>query len=438
MIASAISATVGACISSVLACIPGLHIYNIFAALLLVANYDRLGLPVQIVLPFALGMTVGYAMLNVIPSVLLAAPDESTVFTVLPGQKYLMDGRGYEAAIVTFMGGLTGLVFLLLIMGPLAPHLLPAAVTIFRPHLHWIVWCVICFMLMSEWPKSGRLGDAGGRKLFNAWKSTGMGLVTFLLSGVLGFILMYRSPLTPNAAFQNFMPAFVGLFTLPRLILNIVCRVEPPSQRSHVGERLNGADLLHGSLAGALGGSFAAFIPAVTGGVGAMLAGHATAMRNDRAFLVSQGTSKLVYYVGAILLFCVPGPALARGGAAAMLRSLCPPRTHSDYYLALASVALAGAVCCVLIRPLTRGMIHLISRAGYRTVSCAALVSVLVIVAAVTGVPGVCVACVATGIGLMPVVFGSRRMNCLGVILLPIACNMSGVGPSVASWLKLL
>ena len=41
-------------------------------------------------------------------------------------------------------------------------------------------------------------------------------------------------------------------------------------------------------------------------------------------------------------------------------------------------------------------------------------------------------------IGLVPVLLGSRRMNCLGVILLPMACNMSGVGSTVAGWLGLV
>ena len=45
---------------------------------------------------------------------------------------------------------------------------------------------------------------------------------------------------------------------------------------------------------------------------------------------------------------------------------------------------------------------------------------------------------VAAGIGLIPVLFGSRRLNCLGVLLLPIACNMSGVGEPVAAFLRLL
>jgi len=39
---------------------------------------------------------------------------------------------------------------------------------------------------------------------------------------------------------------------------------------------------------------------------------------------------------------------------------------------------------------------------------------------------------------LLPVLFGSRRMNCLGVILLPMACNMSGFGPGLAACLGLV
>jgi TctA family transporter len=49
---------------------------------------------------------------------------------------------------------------------------------------------------------------------------------------------------------------------------------------------------------------------------------------------------------------------------------------------------------------------------------------------------GVCI--VATGIGLIPVLWGSRRMNTMGVLLLPIALSMSGAGAWVAGALGLL
>jgi TctA family transporter len=45
---------------------------------------------------------------------------------------------------------------------------------------------------------------------------------------------------------------------------------------------------------------------------------------------------------------------------------------------------------------------------------------------------------VAGGIGLIPVLFGSRRMNCLGVLLIPITLNMAGVGPDIARLLGLI
>jgi len=44
----------------------------------------------------------------------------------------------------------------------------------------------------------------------------------------------------------------------------------------------------------------------------------------------------------------------------------------------------------------------------------------------------------ATAIGLIPTLFGSRRMNCLGVLLLPITLNMAGVGPAIAKMLGLI
>ena len=40
--------------------------------------------------------------------------------------------------------------------------------------------------------------------------------------------------------------------------------------------------------------------------------------------------------------------------------------------------------------------------------------------------------------GLIPVAFGCRKMNCVGVLLAPITLNMAGVGANVAHWLGLI
>jgi TctA family transporter len=60
------------------------------------------------------------------------------------------------------------------------------------------------------------------------------------------------------------------------------------------------------------------------------------------------------------------------------------------------------------------------------------------IVIAINGIPGAGIMVVAAGIGLLPVLFGTRRMNCLGVIMLPLACNMSGAGVLIAHKIGLI
>ena len=79
-----------------------------------------------------------------------------------------------------------------------------------------------------------------------------------------------------------------------------------------------------------------------------------------------------------------------------------------------------------------------IARFNYRYISIATLVLLIGIVLALTGVGGLAIATVALAIGAIPVLWGSRRLNCLGVLLVPITLNLSGWGPTVAQWLRLI
>ncbi len=432
-----LSAITGTLCSALLACVPGLHVYNVMAVIIIALYSFQLTVPPEILIPCAMSMMVGYSMLNTIPSVIFAAPDESSVFTVLPGQKYLMTGRGFEGVIITAAGGLTGLFILLFIIGPTAPFVLPVMQSVIRPHVHWILWCIICFMLMSEWPKTGRLGQGGWRKFLNSCKTTSAGLLTFLLSGLLGFILIYKSPIPVNSSFQNLMPAFIGLFTMPWLILNIISNVRIPPQQ--FSTNMDRTAIAKGTAAGALGGMFSAFIPVVTAGVGGFLAGHATAIRDDRAFLTSQGTSKLIYYTGTLLFFFLPNLTMTRGGAAWMISGIyTTSSSYYDYYIALASVAISGCTAFLLVGPITRYIITFTTKYGFHNISIISLSIAAIFVITITGWIGFLITLTATAIGLIPVLYGSRRMNCLGIILLPIACNMSGLGQPIAKILGLL
>ncbi len=114
------------------------------------------------------------------------------------------------------------------------------------------------------------------------------------------------------------------------------------------------------------------------------------------------------------------------------------PQKPELFFTALAAVALCGALSFYLLLWFSRAAIALVTRVDYRYLSAVTALVLVALVLALTGPGGLAVALVATGIGLLPVLWGSRRLNCLGVLLLPITLNMAGLGPALAGLLGLI
>lgn len=426
-------AIAGTLLASTLALVPAMHVYNIAGIFILFTLSVQNLVTGDELAVLLLGMIVGYAMLNTVSAIFLGAPDDSTVFIVLPGQKYLLMSRGFEAAVLSGIGGLGG-IGILLLLSPLAPQMVGSLRSILLPHLHWILAVIIAYMLLAEWAKGGDYGATRLARFWNAWKGLGAGILTFALSGTLGLILMYKSPVPIQFAFQNLLPAFVGLFAVPWILENILSGTEIPPQ--HIASSVDAPPgiIARGIISGALGGLFAAFFPVLTGGIGGYLAGHATAQRDDRVFIISQGASKFLYYVGAFVLFFLPVARITKGGMAGMLATIYTPQGSGLYFLVVALVALCGVLSFFLLLGYARVAVWLVSRVNYRYISAATLVLMSALVFAFTGIAGIAVMVIATPIGALPILWGSRRMNCLGVILVPITLNLAGLGPDVAHW----
>jgi putative membrane protein len=139
-----------------------------------------------------------------------------------------------------------------------------------------------------------------------------------------------------------------------------------------------------------------------------------------------------------LLLFFMPGLHLTRGGMAWMLSSFWSSYTPRTYYLAIAAAVLSGTMSFLLLPALTWLVVKLTSKVDYRWINLGTLMVLTTIVIVMTGWGGLLVCIVATGIGLIPVLWGSRRTNCMGVLLLPIALNMVGLGSIIAEWLGLV
>ncbi len=429
----------GTIVSSVISLMPALHIYNVAGIIIILtmgAGTSTL-IPMDYVPIFMMAMVVGWAILNTVPALFLGAPDESAIFVVLPGQKYMMQGRGYEAAALTGIGALAGIVAMFL-ASPIFFRTLPKLRQIARPHQFWLMGLVITYMLMSEWPKGSGRQKTGLGKFIDGWKNLAAGLLTFFLSGILGIIVINKPMVSVEYAFQNIMPVFVGLYAIPWVVGNIFSKTEIPPQYICTSADLDYRFWTRGGLAGFMGGMIASFFPVVTGGIGGFIAGHVTAQRDDRIFVISQGASKSVYYIGGFLMSFIPGLARTRGGMAWMLRPFYQPHSFDEYWRIMGVIMLSGGLSFLLLLFFSRITIKLIDKINYRSLSAVTFFLMVAVVWGMFGWMGIALMTVATAIGLIPVYYHSRRMNCMGVLLLPITLNMGGLGPAVVRLMGLM
>jgi putative membrane protein len=430
-------ALLGVLMGSALSLLPSLHVYNVMGFVILAyAPLAGIFSPLQLIM-LLIGMLVGYAFLFNAQTILLNVPDDSTMFILLPGSKYLQQGRGYEAVMLTGLGCLIG-VFFVVIALPLGMFVLAKLRMLLAKHIFWIIGGIIAFILLSEWPKDfGRVPSRWGR-LKEGWASVSAGYLTFFLSSILGFIVFYRTIIPVKHAFLQLALPFIGLFAVPALLLNIIAEVEVPRQHITKSVDVSGEEVSRGALAGCLGGLLGAFVPAVTAGVAGLVAGHATAQKGDKPFVISLGAARVVYYVGAVMLFFLPLLHLRRGWLAININLFFVPETTEHFLLVASAVALSGCVAFLLLLCFARVMIKIITRFSYRKISIVVLGIVFCIVIIIGGWKGLLVTLVASAIGLIPLMFHSRRLNCLAVLLVPIWLNMAGVGDEVAALLGLL
>jgi putative membrane protein len=112
--------------------------------------------------------------------------------------------------------------------------------------------------------------------------------------------------------------------------------------------------------------------------------------------------------------------------------------TPARFYEAALAVLLSGTLAFFLLLGWARVMARLVTRVPYPVVNGVTLGVLVALVLGLIGPVGLGIMVVAAAIGYLPVLWGSRRMNAMGILLLPIALEMAGVGDDLARWLGLI
>lgn len=424
----------GALLGLAISWIPGFHIVNILV--LVTLTMPSILIENQYLAPyFALGAVVSFSFMSSISATYLSVADDSMMLMLFPSQRYLLMGHGHRAILLYLIGALGGAVFLVVFGLTIGPLVMPIVFNLFSPFYTWVLLGVVLFLFLSEWPKEGDRGRSGKERLMLAWRQIAGGIIVFLASGILGIYANYSSLIPVERAFARLTPLFIGFFGLSWVIRNIISRVFIPRQDTRdIVETQYGA-ILAGIGSGIFGGGIAAFFPVVTGGMGALIGGHMASTRGDDTFMISQGTARLVYYTGALLLLFMPTSRITRGTVAWLVGGIYTPKTWIEYYYAIFVILVVSALAFITTLYMSKLMSKLLMVINYVYISLIVAIFLFILSYLIAGFWGVILMLVAAAVGFGALVFNTRLSYCLGVLILPVLLSMTG---TLGSFLSLL
>jgi len=387
----------GIAVGVVTGLIPGLHPNTVFVLLLSLSAFFT-QVPGPYLLVFIISLALCNTFTNFIPSILFGAPEPESCLSVLPGHKFLMAGKGYEALFLTVIGGI-GVTALAIITLPVLLFVLPAAYSLLQPYIHAILIFVVVWMCLTE-------------------RNRAAAAIVFLLSGVFGFVGLNSLPSS-----TVLFPALTGLFGFSGLVVSLMSKIVIPPQKEPGSCHIT-KGYVKGSVAGWLAGMLTGILP----GVGAAQAGVVVAQTfraKTREFLTALGGINTANIFFTFVAFYTLGKT--RSGAAWAVSQVLENITFFDVLL----LACVGAIVCFLsvIITLTIGkfIICRITQFDYARLNVGVILSLLLMVFLFSGAIGLLVAFTGTCIGLLAILSGTRRTHMMGFLILPTIFYFSGI-----------
>jgi putative membrane protein len=323
---------------------------------------------------------------------------------VLPGHRFLLEGRAQEAICLTVGGGI-GVIMMSVALFPLVSIILPILYAAIRSYMAWLLLGIASFMILLD----------RGRKML-------AGLLVFGLSGTLGFLTL-GTPLLPDQSLL--FPIFTGLFGTSTLIISIRSRIAVPSQ-STAPVRLCLKDSALGTVKGFFSGMLMGILPGIGAAQAGVMAHVLSRGKGIKEFMVSLGGINTVAALFSLMaLYLISKP---RSGAAIAVQEVLPGFGFWEMLLLMATALFSAGAGAFLTIRLGRSFSKMFQRLDYSKVSLGIMAMLIAMVALMTGAVGMLYMTTATAIGMLPPLLGVKRTHCMGVLMLPIMLFYFGMG----------
>lgn len=378
--------------------VPGLHINTIAAFFLASGNLFSAFSPIALA-SCLVAMAIVYSILSFIPSILLGAPDSENVLSVLPGHRMLLDGEAMEAIKITAVGGGVAL-FAVIGLSGIILEWLPELMDLLQGKMFYLLLFVSC------------VGIAFERNKF--WAA-----VIFGIAGVFGLITLN--------GFENeiVFPALAGMFGISNLIFSLNEGVKIPEQiKSKI--TLGKSELIKNSLLGAIAGAVVGVLPGIGGAQATFLVQQLNPKQGAKEFLVAHAAVNVSNTLFPLFVLYTIGRT--RSGIAVAIKELIG---QGGLWVLLGTALVAGIIGIVLHLKIG---IYLTQKLGdlkkesYRNLIFCVILFLIGSVLALNGLEGLLVLFAGTLIGVLPIILGVRRAECMGYFVIPAMLYYAGIG----------
>lgn len=392
--------------------LPGVHTNNTSAVMLgLSPVMIASGIEPFYIASMIVASTIAQSFFDIIPSIFVGVPDESTVLAVMPGHRMLLDGRGIEAVRLSASGSSIAILISLALILPLSVFF-QAAYPAMQSCMALILTAISSFIILS----GSLTPDDRLRKVF--WS-----LFIFLAAGMLGILSFSVEPsLTPFlsiAAPSVLLPLLSGLFGAPTLLMSMRSSLQVPRQ-SKSRMQMPVIDRIAAAGAGTIAGALVSWFPAVSSGVATSITSLFSKKGDDsdeRYLIAVSGVNTAGAVFSLVALFIIMRP---RSGALAAAQEIVGGSISLEtFILFLGIICAAGALCYPLTILAGSYGADIFSRIDHLWMNRFVLIFLAAMCLTMTGLTGLAIFLTSTSVGIAAHVSNVKKTCLMGVLLIP-------------------
>jgi len=370
---------------------PGIHI-NLVSAVLVYSLDKFQSLPLISLAVFIASMSITHTFLDFVPSIFLGAPEEDNFLSVLPGHKLLLEGKGYEAFILTLYGSLFA-ILIILIFTPIFIFGLPSFFSLIKTIIPFILLFLSFYIVLRE-------------------DKITISLLVFLLAGLLG-LLTFNLPVK-----EPLLPLLSGLFGLSGLFVSLksktllVNQQLPPLRKI----KLTKSEFLKASISSSLAAPLCSFLPGIGSGHAATLASEFTE-QNPRTFLFSVGAiNTIIMGLSYVTMYSI---GKSRTGTAASIKDILKTVTSNDLTIILVAILISGILAFFIGIFVSRIFAKNITKINYQYLTIAIITILVGVNLFFSNWLGLLVLLTSSCLGFFTILSNSRRINLMACLIVP-------------------